>query len=99
MDLRHDTVRATTDRTIAQEALLLRLGRAGRHAVTVRSECAGAVSSEAPGLLTVTARADYDADFGDSALTRSPWWLRTTTYFGADARSVGRREDVLRATS
>jgi hypothetical protein len=30
------------------------------------------------------------ADYGNSAVTHSPWWLRTASYFGADARSVGR---------
>jgi hypothetical protein len=29
------------------------------------------------------------ADYGDSALTHSPWWMRTASYFGTDARSVG----------
>ncbi|MGW6403306.1 hypothetical protein [Streptomyces sp. NPDC055134] len=28
-------------------------------------------------------------DYADGALTHSPWWLRTVSYFGAEAESVG----------
>ncbi|MFD3475977.1 hypothetical protein [Streptomyces sp. NPDC058695] len=28
-------------------------------------------------------------DYADGALTQSPWWLRTVSYFGAEAESVG----------
>ncbi|MGW1596468.1 hypothetical protein [Streptomyces sp. NPDC002343] len=31
-------------------------------------------------------------DLADSALTHSPWWLRTVTYTGAEARAVGYEE-------
>lgn len=30
-----------------------------------------------------------ERDYADSALTHSPWWLRTVSYFGAEARTVG----------
>ncbi|MEU1485084.1 hypothetical protein [Streptomyces sp. NPDC005752] len=32
---------------------------------------------------------DDDRDYASSALTHSPWWLRTVSYFGAEARTVG----------
>lgn len=32
---------------------------------------------------------DDDRDYARSALTHSPWWLRTASYFDAEARTVG----------
>ncbi|MET9660293.1 hypothetical protein [Streptomyces sp. NPDC006510] len=32
---------------------------------------------------------DDDHDYARSALTHSPWWLRTASYFDAEARTVG----------
>ena len=32
---------------------------------------------------------DDERDYARSALTHSPWWLRTVSYFGAEARTVG----------
>ncbi|MFD5140809.1 hypothetical protein ACFWMX_32015 [Streptomyces sp. NPDC058378] len=32
---------------------------------------------------------DDDLDYARSALTHSPWWLRTSSYFGAEAHTVG----------
>ncbi|MGV9350237.1 hypothetical protein ACWDSD_36850 [Streptomyces spiralis] len=32
---------------------------------------------------------DEERDFARSALTHSPWWLRTVSYFGPEARTVG----------
>ncbi|ORT54116.1 hypothetical protein [Streptomyces sp. CB03238] len=32
---------------------------------------------------------DDEHDYARSALTHSPWWLRTVSYFGAEARTVG----------
>ncbi|MFG2522317.1 hypothetical protein [Streptomyces sp. NPDC048527] len=32
---------------------------------------------------------DDQRDYAEGALTHSPWWLRTVSYFGAEAESVG----------
>ncbi|MFI6730868.1 hypothetical protein NRF20_44130 [Streptomyces sp. R-74717] len=32
---------------------------------------------------------DDEHDYARSALTHSPWWLRTASYFDAEARTVG----------
>ncbi|MFI0809455.1 hypothetical protein [Streptomyces echinatus] len=32
-------------------------------------------------------------EWADGAVTHSPWWLRTRSYFGAEARAVGYEED------
>ncbi|MFC9245773.1 hypothetical protein ACFT7S_17700 [Streptomyces sp. NPDC057136] len=32
---------------------------------------------------------DDERDYARSALTHSPWWLRTVSYFGVEARTVG----------
>ncbi|WP_405588267.1 hypothetical protein [Streptomyces sp. NBC_01092] len=54
-------------------------------------------STEEPCLLAVSPKAvramrnltGEGLKYADSALTHSPWWMRTVSYFGSDARSVG----------
>ncbi|MFC8226347.1 hypothetical protein [Streptomyces sp. NPDC057287] len=36
---------------------------------------------------------DDDRDYASAALTHSPWWLRTVSYFGAEARTVGYEDE------
>ncbi|MFG2928281.1 hypothetical protein [Streptomyces achromogenes] len=53
-----------------------------------RESCLLAVS---PGQVRRTAGGlpEDKRDFADSAVTHSPWWLRTVTYTGAEARTAG----------
>jgi hypothetical protein len=77
------------------------LGRAGTDRALLPDRAQGVPTSprapEETCLLAVSpdrARAARDggqedaARFGDSATTHSPWWIRTASYFGTDARSV-----------
>ncbi|MFD5872162.1 hypothetical protein [Streptomyces sp. NPDC060322] len=50
--------------------------------------CLLAVSPDQVGRIADGLR-DDDRDYASSALTHSPWWLRTVSYFGAEARTVG----------
>lgn len=51
----------------------------------------GCLLAVGPGRVrTITDGLDSDQrDYAEGALTLSPWWLRTLSYFGAEAESVG----------